>query len=180
MKKGFFPHLYNTVENQEIILEHLPDQSYYDPDGMSKDRQAEFLDWYEKNKDQTFNFQQEMKQNCISDVHILLKACWKFRELLRKETGEESSVMDPEDLTISIVLENDVDPFSFLTIALVCLGIFRAKFLPEYWAVLTLNKANPSCNHECSCKCEWTQARKLNSQVLLRYCLMICGFHVLM
>ena len=31
-------HLYNTVENQEIILVHLPDQSYYDPDGMSKDR----------------------------------------------------------------------------------------------------------------------------------------------
>ena len=38
LKKGFFPHLYNMVENQEIILDHLPDQSYYDPDGMSKDR----------------------------------------------------------------------------------------------------------------------------------------------
>ena len=72
--------------------------------------------------------------------------------------------MDPEDLTISTVLENDVDPFSFLTIASVCLGIFRAKFSPEYWAVLTLDKANPSCNHERSCKCEWTQARKLNNQ----------------
>ena len=81
-----------------------------------------------------------------------MKAFWKFRELLRNETGEESSVMDPEDLTIRTVLENDVDPFSFLTIASVCLGIFRAKFLPEYWAVLTLDKADPSCNHECSCK----------------------------
>ena len=35
MKKGFFPHFYNTLEHQSDILPHLPDINYYDPDGMS-------------------------------------------------------------------------------------------------------------------------------------------------
>ena len=50
MKKGFFSHLYNTTEHQHDILSCLPDESYYDPDGMSKERRAEFLQWYEEHK----------------------------------------------------------------------------------------------------------------------------------
>ena len=51
LKKGFFPHLYNTKENQDVVLEKLPDQNYYDPDGMNKDKREEFLKWYKMNKD---------------------------------------------------------------------------------------------------------------------------------
>ena len=50
LKKGFFPHFFNTPENQEVILLNLPDIKYYDPDSMSKDRRNEFLDWYELHK----------------------------------------------------------------------------------------------------------------------------------
>lgn len=34
LAKGYFPHLYNTPENQQVMLNHLPDASYYNPDGM--------------------------------------------------------------------------------------------------------------------------------------------------
>ena len=51
-------------------------------------------------------------------------------------------------MTMTAVLENAVDPFSFFTIASVCLGVYRSKFLPEYWSVLTSDNADPLCNHE--------------------------------
>ena len=35
LKKGFFPHFFNTPDNQEDILLNLPDMKYYDPDSMS-------------------------------------------------------------------------------------------------------------------------------------------------
>ena len=38
------------------------------------------------------------------------------------------------------IYENAVDAFSFLTIASVCMDIFRAKFLPETWSVLINEK----------------------------------------
>ena len=83
-KKGYFPHFFNTKENQNAVLPCLPDIQYYDPDSMSKEKRTEFLKWYEENKNQPFDFQKEMKEYCISDVDILLNACCKFRELVQR------------------------------------------------------------------------------------------------
>ena len=159
MKKGFFPHFYNTLEHQSDILPHLPDISYYDPDGMSTERRKEFMQWYDTNKNTPFDFQKEMEAYCISDVDILLKACWKFRELLRNETGEQSTVLD-ENLMMKTVLENAVDPFSYLTIASVCMGMFRSKFLKEDWSVLVQEEVKNGCKHESSCECNWLEGRR--------------------
>ena len=157
MKKGFFPHFYNTLEHQSDILPHLLDINYYDPDGMSTERRKEFMQWYDTHKNTPFDFQKEMEAYCISDVDILLKACWKFRELLRSETGEQSTVLD-ENLVMKTVLENAVDPFSYLTIASVCMGVFRSKFLKEDWSVLVQEEAKNGCKHESSCQCNWLEA----------------------
>ena len=132
-KKGFFPHLYNTPEHENDILPTLPDLKYYDPDSMSKERREEFMTWYEENKSEPFHFQNEMKDYCISDVDILLNACCKFRQLLKEQTGVMEEVEDLHDLLMKTIMANSIDPFSFLTIASVCLGIFRAKFLTEEW-----------------------------------------------
>ena len=88
LKKGFFPHFFNTPDNQEDILLNLPDMKYYDPDSMSKERRKEFMEWYEIHKHNTFGFQKEMQEYCISDVDILLQACWKFRQLLKTKLGK--------------------------------------------------------------------------------------------
>ena len=163
-KKGFFPHLYNTTENQNKKLLNLPDKEYYDPDSMSKERRQEFLSWWETNKDKGFDFQKEILEYCISDVDILLNSCWKFRALLRAETGTEEVVDNTEDGMFENVLLNAVDPFSFITIASVCMGIFRSKFLKETWAALTEDEGNlhPDCKHEWNCHCEWLKGRKVS------------------
>ena len=162
MKKGFFPHFYNIQENQNVILSSLPDMKYYDPDTMSKGRREEFFEWYEQHKNEPFDFQKEMKEYCVSDVDILLQACWKFRELLRKQTGVEEKVEDLENMMTISVLSNAVDPFSYITIASVCMGIFRSKFLSEKWSILTTDKAQEKCSHDSKCECEWVEARKLD------------------
>ena len=163
MKKGFFPHFYNTKENQNAVLSSLPDKKYYDPDSMSKGRREEFLDWYEQHKNETFDFQKEMKEYCVSDVNILLQACWKFRQMLRNQTGIEEEVTDLENLMKVSILKNAVDPFSLITIASVCMVIFRAKFLTEKWSILTTDKAQENCSHDSKCKCEWMEGRKIDN-----------------
>jgi len=43
--KGFFPHKFNTLENQEYEGP-MPPRDMYDPDGMSAKKKAEFERWY--------------------------------------------------------------------------------------------------------------------------------------
>ena len=163
-KKGFFPHFFNTKENQYKVLPCLPDMEYYDPNSMSKERRTEFLEWYEANRNETFDFQKEMKEYCISDVDILLNACCKFRELVKDSTGLKENIEDVHNMIFKTVFKYAVDPFAFLTIASVCMGIFRSKFLEETWLVLTKEEAdkNPSCVHSLDCTCSWFPARKVN------------------
>ena len=165
MKKGFFPHYFNIPENQNIILTGLPDIKYYDPDSMSNERRKEFLLWYDLNKHKTFNFSQEIHEYCLSDVKILMEGCMKFRELVMNVTGDETIDLNLDEMIFEKVLLDSVDPFSFLTIASICMGIFRAKFLPERWKILTMyeHNKNKSCNHEWNCKCSWLEGRKINA-----------------
>lgn len=63
LKKGFFPHLFNKKENQHYSG-NLPDTSYYVPDSMSETSRKEFLTWYDKRKEQPFDFQEEIYSYC--------------------------------------------------------------------------------------------------------------------
>ena len=67
--------------------------------------------------------------------------------------------------------QNNLDLLSFLTIASVCLGIFRSKFLPEKWKVLTEKEhlKNTDCFHEWNCKCQWLEARKKMLHLPLKF-----------
>ena len=167
LKKGFFPHYYNTEAHQNASLEKLPDVKYYDPDSMSKERREEFFTWYNEHKNDKFDFKKEMQEYCISDVDILLEACWKFRNLLKSQTGVKKQIQDLNNLMTMTMYQNCVDSFSYLTIASVCMGIFRAKFLPETWTVLLQENCQGDCTHDFDCICEWTPARQAdaNSQL---------------
>ena len=61
------------------------------------------------------------------------------------------------------IRKHAVDCFSFLTIASVCMGIFRAKFLTETWSVLIKDKCIDNCKQDRSCKCEWIEGRRLDA-----------------
>lgn len=78
--KGFFPHLFNTQDNQSY-QGVIPDTTYYDPDGMSHKKKAEFLRWHaaKVSDNYVFNLKKEMKEYCISDVKLLKAGCEKFQ-----------------------------------------------------------------------------------------------------
>ena len=116
LSKGYFPHLYNTKKNQASTLHHLPNIKYYNPDGMKMDKRKEFLSWYENNKHNKFEFQQELLKYCRSDVDILWKCSLKFRKLFQEISKKDEGV--------------GIDPFEHcITIASACNLVFRTNFL---------------------------------------------------
>jgi hypothetical protein len=117
LEKGYFPHLYNSKENQTKVLDHLPDVHYYNPDGMKPAARETFLKWYEANKNRPFDLQKELLKYCRSDVDILRRCCLKFRDLFMTMTKTSD-----KDIAI--------DPFEHCcTIASACNLVFRTRFL---------------------------------------------------
>ena len=110
LKKGFFPHTFNTPENQSYIGTY-PDQKYYEPEFFSLKKKLEFEEWYDKVKNKEFDFQKEIQEYCWSDVQLLTQGCLKFRSINIQDT-------------------KGVDPFRVAsTIASFCNYIFRRNFL---------------------------------------------------
>ena len=101
LKKGFFPHFFNTVDNQEYVGP-LPDRSHYGPHTMSKDRYKEFDRWYTATAalQEDFHFRDELLAYCESDVRLLRAGCDVFRREFRELAG--------------------FDPFEHTTIASAC------------------------------------------------------------
>ena len=88
MKKGYFPHLANTLANQKYVGPYFP-VDMYNPGQMSvKDRET-FLAWH-KGKIESgaiFIFKWEMEEYCRSDVDILRGGCACFRRELINISG---------------------------------------------------------------------------------------------
>lgn len=70
LSKGYFPHLFNTRENQTYVVRY-PDPQYYGIDYMSSDERKKFLEWYKTKENEIFNFKKEIQKYCKSDVDIL-------------------------------------------------------------------------------------------------------------
>lgn len=126
LKKGNFPHLFNRKENQTVIMNHLPDIKYYCVDAMKPNDRAMFLHWYEEHRNDKFDLQKELLEQCKSDVDILKHCCLRFRENFMNITG--------------------IDPFErCITIASACNLVFRTNFLqPETIALIP-----HQCDHIC-------------------------------
>lgn len=145
LKKGYFPHFFNKPLNYASIKQGLPPKKDYGYDRMTQEKQDEFNKWYEKHENDIFDFENEMLQYCRSDVDILRRACLKYRQLLMKETHVKGC--------------GGIDPFCFVSAASVCMGVFRARFLPEIHEVLLKKDANSQCVHDTdNCSCKWRKA----------------------
>ncbi|XP_054711127.1 uncharacterized protein LOC129220719 [Uloborus diversus] len=118
-KKGYFPHFFNTRENQNYVGP-LPETKYYSPDSMSTAARDSFLKWHKEHETDEFNFQKEMLAYCRSDVDILRQCCNMFRK---------------EFLEIA-----KVDPFCYVTIASCCMAIYRSSHIqPNTIAMVPTN-----------------------------------------
>lgn len=116
LAKGYFPHLFNRKENQELTLPDLPDVQFYTPANMQPEARKDFLKWYDGNKNNPFDFQNEILRYCRSDVYILRKCCLKFRALFMGITSKHGKKgIDPSE--------------NCITIASACNLVYRTNFL---------------------------------------------------
>ena len=83
LKKGYFPHMFNTPDHQKHVGS-IPPKHYYDPEGMKPKDKAAFETWYAAQTDQ-FDFRKELLEYCQSDVELLKKGCEAFTEQFSKE-----------------------------------------------------------------------------------------------
>ena len=111
LKKGYFPHIFNTPENENYIGPY-PDRRYFTPELMGVEERVDFLNWYAEVRDKEFNLRKELREYCVQDVNILREACMKFREIFLQV--------------------GSVDPFTEgVTIASTCSRVFRKNFLRD-------------------------------------------------
>jgi len=107
--KGYYPHFFNTVNNLKYVGPY-PEPKFYGADYMSGDERAQFLEWYEKQKDKIFFNKKVLLAYCMDDVNVLRLACCAFRILLLKLVK--------------------MDPFGeAITISSICNKVFRTMFL---------------------------------------------------
>ena len=83
LKKGYFPHMFNTPDHQNYVGS-IPPKHYYDPEGMKPKDKAAFDTWYEAQTGQ-FDFRKELLEYCQSDVELLKKGCEAFVEKFSQE-----------------------------------------------------------------------------------------------
>ena len=88
MKKGYFPHLANTLANQRYVGPYFTAETY-NPGQMSEKDRKEFFKWYNAKVESgaVFDFRREMEENCRSDVDILRRGCACFRRELKNVSG---------------------------------------------------------------------------------------------
>ena len=110
--KGYFPHLFNTEENKNYIGP-IPDEKFYGYNRMKTDACAAFIKWHNERvaENYIFNLKEEQLSYCHSDVDLLRRGMMTFRE---------------DFLDVA-----NIDPLQYITIASVCLAIYRSRFLPE-------------------------------------------------
>ena len=112
LAKGYFPHFFNTVENQEYSGVY-PAIEFYGAQEMNTESREKFLRWHESMEGKVFDFKHEMHEYCQADVTILREGCMQFRRLLL-ETAK-------------------VDPFRQTTLAGTSMAVWRQNFLEEKW-----------------------------------------------
>ena len=105
LKKGYFPHLFNTPENQEYVGP-IPDKQYYMPESMSVGGRKEFEKWHEEQmaKNVVFDFEKELVKYCESDVKLLKEGCLSFKCLFEKESEFNSF----DNMAITLACNRDL------------------------------------------------------------------------
>ena len=131
--KGFFPHFFNKPENQNYIGSVPAEEMYGSKNLTTNVYYKEFKPWYDKivseNKND-WDFKNEMKKYCRADVELLSKSVLSFRKMFKDKL--------------------DIDPFRYVTLASLCMAIFRGCFLPE--KSIVANEQNKPISKVCN---EW-------------------------
>ncbi|XP_062621681.1 uncharacterized protein LOC134283252 [Saccostrea cucullata] len=135
MKKGYFPHFFNTEQNQNYVGPYPP-AAFYKPDEMSTSGREAFYQWYDQQRGKVFDFQKEFVGYCISDVDILRRCCARFRSTLRGLVN--------------------VDPFQeSITFASAANLAYRRNFMPKDTIAIIPNLGYEPARQYSAKACRW-------------------------
>lgn len=112
-KKGFFPYLFNTPENQTYVGP-MPNVSYFEPHSMSPKKRDQFLIWHREQTQMVgdqYDFHKELVEYCQSDVHILA-------ETIKAYMTQQMS-------------RYPLNPLNQLTIASYAMALYKIYHMPE-------------------------------------------------
>ncbi len=73
-EKGYFPHLFNRVENENYFGPY-PDKKFYNYDNMSDKDREKFDAWYSTVEGKCFDFRKELYAYGVNDVVLLREGC---------------------------------------------------------------------------------------------------------
>ena len=117
IKKGYFPHKLNTIENQNYNSDFPPTAKFFTSSYRSEAALKTFTSWHASeserflNEGLTYDFRREILEYCKSDVELLSQGCESFRTTYKDAAG--------------------IDPFKSVTIAGACMKAFRTTYLEE-------------------------------------------------
>ncbi len=89
MKKGFFPHQFNTQEMLDKIIK-FPEPQEFHIGRLKQEEQDEFSKWYEETKRASgglYSVRSELLAYCRDDVNLLFAATSEFAKLMADITG---------------------------------------------------------------------------------------------
>ena len=158
LKKGFFPHFFNTKENSDYCGP-MPAKENYNPNGMSSNQREEFLSWYDNQvaMGKQFRMAEEIHAYCLSDVDILRRCCMQFRSLFIDITKRT-----PDDVGI--------DPFSrCITIASACHFVYRRNFMPSQTIGLLPPSGYDPKDVQSKGAIEWLQYLEKTQNIYIRH-----------
>jgi len=69
-KKMYYTNSFNTAKNLDYVGPY-PEPKYYGADYMLGDERAQFLDWYEEQKEKILRNKKELLAYCMDDVNVL-------------------------------------------------------------------------------------------------------------
>lgn len=106
VEKSWFPYRFFTMENLKY-KGSIPHESWFEVSSMPPDEYAKFHAWHQSFQGKEYDIWHEMQYYCDLDVRVLKRGCIEFRDRFLKIT------------------ENVIDPFQSVTIAGVCLKVFK-------------------------------------------------------
>ncbi|XP_048053134.1 uncharacterized protein LOC125272385 isoform X1 [Megalobrama amblycephala] len=136
-EKGYFPHHFNRVENDNYVGPY-PDKEFYGYATMSNQERVTFDEWYNTVSDKMFDFKKELSIYGKNDVVLLREACMKYRE--------------------EFILCTGLDPFNYTTLVSTCMAVYKTHYIPKDTVALTRNDAYTNQNKTYSnVSIEWLE-----------------------
>ena len=114
LKKGYFPLYFNKMCHKNNVGP-IPSEKHYGYNQMKPEERTKFLKWYNDHVSENYVFdfqlQKEIIEYCRSDMDILRRGLMKLRE--------------------NFIKLESIDPLRYITIASVCMTIYRSNYMPE-------------------------------------------------